>query len=109
LPTNKLPLTKKTEPTKPYVMRPLPVIKILFNIIQSSMPKLENTETLLLLLPQALLITKIFYNKLKLIYNKLNTIMKKPLPLLKPEPHKEKLNIKLGLTKITKTQSKLPL
>jgi hypothetical protein len=99
LPTIKLPVTKKTELIKPYVMRPLLLLTL----------KLENTETPLPPLPQALPITKIFYNKLKLIYNKLNTIMKKPLPLLKPEPPKEKLNIKLGLTKITKTQSKLPL
>jgi hypothetical protein len=90
---------KKTEPTKPYVMRLLPHLIM----------KLESTEPLLTPLPQALLITKTFYNKLKLIYNKLNTIMKRPLPLLKPEPPKEKPNIKHGLTKITKTLSKLPL
>jgi hypothetical protein len=34
--------------------------------------------------------------------------MKKPLPLLKPEPLKELLNTLHGLKKIIKTQSKLP-
>jgi len=62
-------MMKKIEPTKPYVMR----------LLELLMPKLENIETLLPPLPQALLITKIFFNKLKLIYNKLKAIMKKPL------------------------------
>jgi hypothetical protein len=89
---------KKTEPIKPYVMRPSVPLTL----------KLENTEMLLLLWLKASPITKISFNKPKSIYNKLNTIMKKLLPLSKPEPLKEKLNTKHGLMKTTKTLSKSP-
>jgi len=99
LPTIKLPMMKKTEPIKPYVTKPSLHLTM----------KSDNIKKLLPLWPHQSLITKTYYNKPKLTYNKLNTIMKKLLPPSKPELPKELLNTKLGLMKITKTPSKLPL
>jgi len=95
----KLPLMKKTELIKLSVMKPSPLW----------LTKLETTEMLLPLWNPALPIMKISYNKPKSIWLKLNTTMTKQLNLLKPEPLKEKVNIKLGLMKTTNHQLKLPL
>jgi len=90
---------KKTELIKPFVTKPSPLW-------------LTKSETTKMPSPPwnpAFPIMKISYNKLKSTWLKLNTTTTKLLNLLKPEPPKEKVNIKLGLMKTTNHQSKSPL
>lgn len=92
-------MTKKTEPTKPFVTKPSPLWSTKSETTKKPSPPSNPPSP----------ITKTSYNKPKSTWPKPNTTTKKPSKPSKPVPLKEKENIKLGPMKITNHPSKSPL